>query len=100
MYLKIGTAGALSMEEADDFKRFHISAEMDTLADGDALSEFEAISEDAGDGHFWLDADAILILSGRSEDEDWRAAFQDMLEKAAPYGFADLEGRRIKAHVA
>ncbi len=100
MYLKIGTDGALSLEEVDDFKRFHISAEMDTLAGGDALLAFEAISEDMGDGHFWLDADAIIGLSGRSDDDDWNAAFWNMLEKAAPYGFSDLDARRVKAHVA
>jgi hypothetical protein len=100
VYLKIGDGGILSMEEVEDFKRFHISAEMDTLADGDAIGSFEAISEDAGDEHFWLDADAIVKLSGRSEDENWLAAFWSMLEKAAPYGFADMDGRRIKAHVA
>ena len=99
MYLKIGTDSALSMEEVDDFKRFHISAEMDTMAGDEALDAFKAIADDAGDDHFWLSVDTIIALSGCAEDEKWMAAFSDMLEKAAPYGFADLDGHRIKAHV-
>ena len=96
MYLNIADDGALSLEEVDDFKRFHISADPDKLSGPD----FQAIAQDAGEGHYWLDADAVVGLSGRSGDADWMAAFWAMLEKAEPYGFADVEGRRIKAHVA
>lgn len=96
MYLNIADDGTLSLEEVDDFKRFHISADPDRLSD----AGFRAIAQDAGEGHFWLDADAVADLSGRSGDTDWTAAFWAMLEKAEPYGFADVEGRRIKAHVA
>lgn len=99
VYLKIGADGTLSMEEVDDFKRFHISAEMDTLAGDSAISAFDDISEDVGDGHFWLQADSIVELSGRADDDAWTVAFWSMLDKAAPYGFADPDGRRIKAHV-
>ena len=34
-----------------------------------------------------------------ADNADWTGAFETMLEKAAPYGYADLAGRRIKAHV-
>ena len=96
MYLNIADDGTLSLEEVDDFKRFHISADADKLSGPD----FQAIAQDAGEAHYWLDADAVAELSGRSGDADWTAAFWAMLEKAEPYGFADVEGRRIKAHLA
>ena len=96
MYLTIDDGGRLSLEEADDFKRFHIEAAADRLS---ASAEFGAIAEDAGDGHYWLDADAVIALSPKADDGDWMDAFQTMLVKAAPYGFADLASRRIKAHV-
>lgn len=93
MFLKIADDGTLSLEETDDFKKFHISG-----APGGAA--FEALAEDAGEGHYWLEADAIVALSGRADDGAWCDAFWAMLEKVEPYGFADVKGRRIKAHVA
>ncbi len=94
MFLKIADDGGLTLEEADDFKRFHISG------DPGAGTELSAISQDAGEGHYWLDADAIVSMSGNADDEVWCAAFWSMLEKAEPYGFSDVAGRRIKAHLA
>ena len=94
MFLMIADDGGLSLEEADDFKRFHISGEPS------GAGAFGELSEDAGEGHYWLDADAIVALSGHADDEAWCASFWSMLEKAEPYGFSDMAGRRIKAHVA
>ena len=94
MFVNIAEDGALSLEEADDFKRFHVSG------NPDAGTGFRDISSDAGEGHYWLDADAVVALSGRTGDDTWCAAFWAMLEKAEPYGFADVAGRRIKAHLA
>jgi len=96
VYLKLADDGTLTLEETDDFKRFHIAADPDKLSE----AGFQGMAEDAGDGHYWLDADAVAKLSGRSGDAEWMAGFWAMLEKAAPYGYADLEGRRIKAHLA
>lgn len=96
MYLTIGQDGDLALEEIDDFKRFHIAANADRLVASEA---FAAISEDAGEAHYWLDADAVVALSSAAGDADWTGAFEAMLEKAEPYGYADLGGRRIKAHV-
>lgn len=100
MFVKVGGDGDLSLEEADDFKRFHVSADADTLSDRNVAAKFHEIAEDAGEGHYWLDADAVVELSGRSGDAVWTGAFWAMLEKAEPYGFSDVEGRRIKAHLA
>jgi hypothetical protein len=100
MYLKIADDGSLILEECDDFGRFHIAAGPGQVAGDDASPAFVAIATTASEGHFWLDADAIVALSPRAGDGDWTRAFWAMLEKAEPYGFADVAGRRIKAHVA
>jgi hypothetical protein len=88
------------LEEIDDFKRFHISAAPAQLSGQGASPDFGRIAADAGAGHFWLDADAIIELSAKAGDDAWQSAFWDMLAKAEPYGFADVGGRRLKAHVA
>ena len=100
MYLSITDDGRLVLEEIDDFTRFHITGAPGRLEGEGASPAFRDIAEAAEDGHFWLDADAIAGLSAKAGDADWTSAFWAMLEKAEPYGFADLQGRRIKAHVA
>ena len=92
MYLNIAENGTLTMEEVNDFKRFHIAGDP-------ASSTFKVIAEDAGDNHYWLNADAIVELSGNVMNQEWCTAFWGMLQKAEPYGFSDIEGRLIKAHV-
>ena len=99
MFLKVAPDGTMTMEEVDDFKRFHIEADAASLtAGGD--DGFAKLAEDAGEGHYWLNADAIVEMSGKGGDEEWTTAFWTMLEKAEPYGFSDVAGRRIKAHLA
>ena len=100
MYLRITDDGRLILEEIDDFTRFHIAAAPERLEGEGASRDFRHIAEAAEEGHFWIDADAIVALSPKAGDEDWTSAFRAMLEKAEPYGFADVRGRRIKAHVA
>lgn len=99
MYLKILEDGRLTLEEIDDFTRFHIAAEPEQLSGQAASAAFGRIAAAAGEGHFWLDADAVAGLSAKAGDAAWQAAFWAMLGKAEPYGFADLAGRRLKAHV-
>ena len=99
MYLRIEDDGRLVLEEIDDFRRFHIAAAPEMVAGETTSPYFRRIAEAAGEGHFWLKADAIVGLSAKSGDEAWKSAFWNMLAKAEPYGFADLQGRRLKAHV-
>ena len=100
MYLKIGADGGMTLEETDDFSRFHISAAPQQVLGPEASEAFTIIAETAGDNHFWLDAVAVAALAERPDDEAWQSAFQQMLEKAEPYGFADTKLQRIKAHLA
>jgi len=93
VYLGIDNGGRLVLEDADDFGRFHIAA------GADESPAFQNIAEAAGEGHYWLDADAVAALSPKAGDADWTGAFWKMLQKVEPYGFADVQGRRIKAHV-
>lgn len=99
MYLKIADNGEVTLEEATDFGRFHISAAPRQVSGAAASTAFLELSEDAGEGHYWLDADALVALSPEAGKADWTASFWSMLQKAEPYGFADVAGRRVKAHL-
>lgn len=51
------------------------------------------------EGHYWLDADGVLELSGRGDDQQWVKQFWDMLAKVEAYGYSDMTNKRVKAHV-
>lgn len=96
MFIRIGADDAMSLEEAQDFRGFSIVTEG---ARRTMPARFHRMASDAGDGRWWLDADAVIALSGHAGDADWIRAFEAMLKGAEPYGFADLATRRVKAHV-
>lgn len=95
MHVLIAADGTLSLQDTDDLKSFSIVE----AAQGSAAGALRSLGEAAEDNHFWLDADAVVALSPRKDDEDWVASFWSMLEKVERYGFSDLKGRRVKAHV-
>lgn len=99
MYVSVSQDGEFVLCEVDDFGRFHISVDQsDTLnlVKGTALA---TVAEVSNNGHFWIDADAIVKLSNREDDPVWCEAFWDMVRKADKFGYADLPSRRIKAHI-
>jgi hypothetical protein len=70
------------------------------LASGHLSDEFFSFAKPTDDGRYWIDAEVVVGLSSKSNDSKWRTAFWTMLEKAEPYGFADIARKRIKSHVA
>lgn len=95
MYLLVDDNGQLSLQESDNMRAFSIVEEEQGLA----AKQLAAIATPAEDEHYWLDADAVVELSGRADDRQWVEAFWDMLAKVEPYGYSDIEKRRIKAHL-
>lgn len=95
MYILIAADGSLSLEEADDMKRFSI-IENSAAA---TSSSFLAIAESAEKDHYWIDAESVIELSPRCKDQQWVDGFWDMLRKVEAYGYSDLATKRIKAHI-
>ena len=99
MYLNIKADGSVTLQETNDFGRFEIRTSID-LASGQLSDEFFSIAEPTDNGRYWIDAESVVKLSSKSDDPEWCTAFWTMLEKAEPYGFADIAQKRIKSHVA
>lgn len=95
MYLLISINGQISLEESDNMRAFSIVEESQGLA----AKHLSAIATPAEEQHFWLEADAVVELSGRADDRQWVDGFWDMLAKVEPYGYSDMEKRRVKAHL-
>lgn len=95
MYLLIAANGQLSLEDSDNMRAFSIVEEQSGLAS----TQLTAIATPAAEQHYWLDADAMVELSGRKDDQQWVAGFWDMLAKVEAYGYSDMEKKQVKAHV-
>jgi hypothetical protein len=65
MYIFIAADGRLSLRDSDDMRAFSIVEEQSGSADKWLVE----IAEPAGEQHFWLDAKAVVKLSGRMQDE-------------------------------
>ena len=98
MYLDVKPDGSITLNEADDFSRFEIRSSID-LAPGHLSDNFFSIAEPTDDNRYWVNAVAVMQFSSKSDDSEWCTAFWTMLEKAEPYGFADVDQKRIKSHV-
>lgn len=95
MYLLIAADGQLSMQDIDNMRAFAIIEE----EDGSARTSLGDIAAAAEDNHYWIDADAVIELSGRNDDQIWIEGFWDMLAKVEAYGYSDMALKRVKAHV-
>lgn len=95
MYLLIAADGQLSMQDVDNMRAFAIIEEKD----GSARTALGDIAAAAEDNHYWIDADAVIELSGRNDDQIWIEGFWDMLAKVEAYGYSEMALKRVKAHV-
>jgi hypothetical protein len=95
VYIFIAANGELSIQDSDNLRAFSIvEAEA-----GLAATHLAAIASPAEEQHYWLDAEAVVALSGRAQDQQWVKGFWDMLAKVEAYGYSDLQNKRVKAHV-
>ena len=95
MYVEIADDGSLSLEDCDNFRAFSIRRRTPGI-EQQALMQIATAAEDR---HYWLDAEAVLALSGRTGDPVWVDTYWNMLAGVAAYGYYDEASKRVKAHV-
>lgn len=95
MYIFIAADGQPSLLDSDNMRAFSIVEEHRGAAD----EWLTARAAPAEEQHYWLDASAVLELSGRQDDKTWVQGFWDMLTSVEAYGYADMENKRVKAHL-
>jgi hypothetical protein len=96
MYILVTSNGELALRDCDNMRAFAIVLEVDD-APVTRLAEIGSTAEDSR--NYWLDAGAVMELSGRKHDQQWVRDFRAMLASAAPYGFYDEVTNKVKAHV-
>ena len=95
MHLLLSHRGELSLEDIDNMKAFSIIDK----TNGSDISALLAIAQPAEDNHFWIDAEAVVALSDKADDEHWVTAFGQMLAMVEKYGYSDMNNKRVKAHL-
>lgn len=95
MYIRVLENGELSLQDCDNLRAFSIVP----VAAGAPLDRLSAFATPAGDDHYWLQVEAVEELSPRKNDQQWVAAFREMLASVAGYGYYDSTTNRVKAHV-
>ena len=95
MYIQITQDGELSLEDIDNMKAFSIIE----VVSGQSATALADIAEPAEDDHYWINAEAVIQLSSRSEDPHWLKNFWAMLKMVEAYGYSDMKNKRVKAHV-
>jgi hypothetical protein len=96
MYILIDADGELSLQDSDNMRAFSIRED----EAGSAARWLAQMATPADEEqHYWLDADTVLKLSGRRDDQQWVRQFWDMLTKVEAYGYSDMINKRVKAHV-
>jgi hypothetical protein len=96
MYIFIAANGELSLQDSDNMRAFSIREGKAGSADGWLARMATPAKED---GHYWLDADVVLDVSGRGDDQQWVEQFWEMLTKVEAYGYSDMTNKRVKAHL-
>jgi len=96
MFILVKSNGDLMLHDGDNMRAFAIVLEVND-APVTRLAEIGSTAED--NSNYWLDADAVMELSGRKHDQQWIRDFRAMLASAAPYGFYDEASNKVKAHV-
>ena len=89
MYIFIAANGELSLQDSDNMGKAGSAAGW--------LARMATPAEE--DGHYWLDADVVLDVSGRGDDQQWVEQFWEMLTKVEAYGYSDMTNKRVKAHL-
>ena len=100
MYIAMGDA--ITLEDANNFREFHV------VIDGDVAAAVAAFGGRATGSqrhnHLWIDiafvrelADTAKLESG--VDAEWEAQFRAMLDYAASKGWIDEAADRVEAHI-
>jgi hypothetical protein len=103
MYLRIDpVTGELSLEEPDDFTRFHVEVPGNRSPEEvAALLQHRDVGRPVeGDpDRVWISVEAVRHLSAGAVGEDWSSGFEGMLAYARSKGFLDEPGTHVRAHV-
>lgn len=94
MIINIDASGALRLDDAANFRGFHIAGQRP--ADPTVYAA-RGLHFDDDLGHAWVEPNAVRTLVGIVADPEWVEGFNAMVGYATSKGWTDDHGR-IRAH--
>ncbi len=100
MYLSIHADGGVSIHEADDCGRLHLTVSGVEHARADAALRAAGVGEMHGTEHAYLDLEALHALARAASTADgWAEKWQAMVDYARAKGWIGADGRSVRVHV-
>ncbi len=101
MEIHISQNADLKVLKSDDFKNFKIvfnGAQNDESPQiiAKALCTLGTLADE---NHAWIDAQQLIVQSGKGNDPAWLRGFHDMTALGRKYGFVQDEPMKIRAHI-
>jgi hypothetical protein len=98
MFIDIAPSGAVSLEDADNFRAFKVVAAGQATDPSTLAARLGSAAARVEDGHAWISED-WLRAAGRPHDEAWLEGLNGMIAFARRSGWVDDQARAIQAHV-
>jgi len=93
----IAIADTITLEDAGNFREFHVAIDGDVAAAVAVFGGRAAVS--VRDNHLWIDIAFVQELAGDAADTEWQAQFEGMLAYANSKGWIDEPANRVEAHI-
>ena len=95
MYIAI--SNMITLEDAGNFREFHVAIDGDVAAAVAAFGGRATASE--RDNHLWIDIAFVRELAGDAANAEWEAQFDGMLAYANSKGWINEAANRVEAHI-
>ena len=101
MEIHISQNADVKIRKADDFKNFKIvfkgvQADESQQIIEKALVDLGSLADES---HAWIDAQKLIVQSGKGHDARWLEGFNEMTALGRKYGFVQDDPMRIRAHI-
>ena len=93
----IAIADTITLEDAGNFREFHVAVDGDVAAAVAAFGGRASASE--RENHLWIDIAFVQELAGDAADAEWQTQFDAMLAYANSKGWIDEPANRVEAHI-
>jgi hypothetical protein len=99
MFVKLSAAGAISLEDRDNFRAFKLVVEGGPARLEQARRALLNTAELTDDKDAWIYEQALRQRPEVAGDAAWQGNLGTMIEKAKPHGWIDDQKKAIKAHI-
>ena len=100
MYLRISPDAPVTVHEADDCGRLHVTLDGATEEQADTALRSAALGRIDGPDEAWLDLAGLRALAeGAATADDWAAQWDKMIAYARSKGWATPDGTEVQAHI-